>query len=290
MTFSKSRILILVIIVAAIGYWLVSRKSAQAVNLGSVTRGDVLQRVTVAGAIAPNKRSIITAPFRGYVQKLYVKLGQQVKEGQPLFSLSESLASPENNHPIRAPFSGTVVQVLKSEGEYVKDNDLSDFVLRVDDFSKFFVLAEAPEIEAIRLKEGQEAIIRAAAVVGRSYKGAVREISLAAKTEEKWSRSQQVIFHIKIEVLDADQSLRSGMSVLVDVVAEKRTNVLTLQNDYINKEKEEYFVITADNQRKVIKIGLRNESITEILEGVSENEKVQAVDFLKLAEGQNEEP
>lgn len=290
MTFSKSRILILVIIIAAIGYWLVSRKSAQAVNLGSVTKADVIQRVTVAGAIAPNKRSIITAPFKGYVQKLYVKLGQEVKEGQPLFSLSESLVSPENNHPIRAPFSGTVVQVLKSEGEYVKDNDLADFVLRVDDFSKFFVLAEAPEIESIRLKEGQEALIRAAAVIDRSYKGVVREISLAAKTEEKWSRSQQVIFQIKIEVSDADQRLRSGMSVLVDVVAEKRSNVLSLQNDYINKEKDEYFVMTPDNQRKVIKIGLRNESITEILDGLTENEKVQAVDFLKLAEGQNEEP
>jgi multidrug resistance efflux pump len=184
MTFSKSRILILVIIIAAIGYWFLSRKTAQAVNLGSVTKGDVIQRVTVAGAVAPNKRSIITAPFKGYVQNLYVKLGQAVKEGTPLFSLSESLVSPENNHPIRAPFSGTVVQVQKSEGEYVKDNDLTDFVLRIDDFSKFFVLAEAPEIEAIRLKVGQEAIIRAAAVVNRSYKGIVREISLAAKTSQ----------------------------------------------------------------------------------------------------------
>ena len=289
MTFSKGRIFILIIIVAALGYWMLSKNKAKQVNLGSVTKSDVVQRVTVAGAISPNKRSIITAPFKGYVQKLYVKLGQQVKEGQPLFSLSESLVSPENNHPIRAPFAGTVVQVMKSEGEYVKDNDLSDFVLRIDDFSKFYVLAEAPEIEAIRLKVGQEAIIRAAAVINQSYKGIVREISLAAKTEEKWSRSQQVIFHIKIEVLDSDENLRSGMSVLVDVVTEKRPGVLTLANDYINREKDEYFVITPDGTRKPIKLGLRNESVSEILDGLSEGEKVQAVDFLKMAEGLNED-
>lgn len=285
MNFSKSKLALAVLIVAAIAFWFHSRKSDQPKNIGTITRGDLVQRVTVAGAIAPNKKSIITAPFNGYVQKLFVKLGQSIKEGEPLFSLSQSLESPERNHPVRAPFSGTVVQIQKSEGEYAKENDLTDFILRIDDFSKFYVLAEAPEIEAVRLKIGQEAVIKASAVPSRSFKGIVREISLAAKADEKWSRSQQVTFNIKIEITDSDQTLRSGMSVLVDVAADKRTNVLTVLHDYVNKEKDEYFVVTAGGQKKPIKVGLQNEQSFEVLEGVSEGEKVQSVDFLKLAEG-----
>src|SRR3954463_9772173 len=106
MNFSKNKLIILILVVVCI-VWIAwrSKKVDQPQNLGTVTKGDVVQRVTVAGAVWPNKRSIITAPFNGYVQKLYVKLGQTVKEGDPLFSLSQSLENPEQNHPVRAPFA-----------------------------------------------------------------------------------------------------------------------------------------------------------------------------------------
>ena len=53
-------------------------------------------------------------------EKIYVKFGQHVKEGDPIVSLEQSLHSQhEEIYPLRAPFEGDVVQILHNEGEYV---------------------------------------------------------------------------------------------------------------------------------------------------------------------------
>lgn len=251
-----------------------------------VHRQDLLQKVTVAGNIFPNKKTIFTAPYAGYVHKIYVKQGEFVKANTPVVSLVQTLHGREDVYPMRAPYDGTVVQVLKTEGEYV-DQGKDNPIVRIDDLTRFFVVVDVPESDIAKVKIGQEAQIKAPAVMDRTYKGVVREIALAAKEKKDWNRSgDRVEFTVKIEVLDKDDQIRSGSSVIVDIVTAKRSGVLTLRQEYVQRgDDDQYFVTLENGKRRNIKVGLQNEDLMEIVDGLKEGESVRMVDFLSLMEG-----
>ncbi len=252
-------------------------------NFGKVEKRTIEQRVTIAGSIEPLRNTIITPPYAGFIKKLFVKIGQNVKAGDPLVAIAQSLQSQENTYPLRAPFAGRVVQLLKTEGQFVKDGDAKDYILRVDDLSQMFVYANAPEFDIPKIKPGMEVTVRATALRDRSYKGVVREIAHAATPRDGWVRSQ-VDYVVKIEITNVDESLKSGMSAIVDIITAKKSDVLSLSYEYIKREQDSFFVTLKDRSRKKIEVGIRNESAIEIVSGLSEGDEVRQVDLLEDAE------
>lgn len=232
--------------------------------------------------MVPLKKSVISAPYNGYIKKIFVKLGDHVEANDPLVTVSQSLQSKDTTYPLRAPFKGTVVQIEKSEGEYVREGDPKDFILRVDNLEHFFVVASAPEIDRIKLKVGQEAVIRVAAILNRTYKGVISELSLAAKEKEQWGRSQSIEYPIKIELLDFDPNIHSGNSVIADIITAKKSQVLTLRHEFIRRENNRYFVLMADGHKQEIQVGMQNEEGFEVVSGLKEGDKVRQVDFSEL--------
>lgn len=259
-----------------------SNENENGKRYGKALKKDLVQRVTFAGSIIPLKKSIVTAPYNGYVKKIFVKVGDKVALGDPIVSIVQSLQSGDNPFPLRAPLSGTVVQVQKSEGEYVKEGDSSEFIMRIDDSSKFYVVANAPEIDRVKIKDGQQAVIKVSAIGNRVYNGILRDLSLAAKDKEQWGRSQVVEFPIRIEITDSDKEIRSGMSVVVDVITGKKENVLSLRHEYIRREGEKYFVVLASGIHRDIEVGLQNEEGFEIISGLQEGEDIAQIDFSEL--------
>ncbi len=265
------------------GFSSCASKNADERPLGEVKRGELIQRVTVSGRIIPRRKSLVTAPYAGYVRKLYVKIGDRVHEGDPLVSVTQSLRSQEEVHPLRAPFTGVVVQVLKSEGEYLpagtggSDNTAST-ILRVDDLSQLQVEASAPELDFPKLREGQPVSIRATAVQEQSFKGKVLSISLASKEGTGWERSR-VEFPFSIEVLDQDPRLKPGMSVIVDIEAKKFPGVLMLKHEFVEKAGEKYFVTLEAGGKRDVKVGTQNEEVFEIQNGLKEGDRVRPVVF-----------
>ncbi len=277
------KLIIFLVLLICLGFFLFrSRPQTSKGRLGEVIRQDVLQKVTIAGSITPQKKTLITAPYNSYVKKLYVKVGDSVKVGDPLVSVVQSLQSEDNSFPLRSPLQGTVVQIEKSEGEFARSGDPKDYILRIDDASKFFILATAPEIDRVKVKAGQSAIIKVSAIADRKYKGVLRDLSLAAREKDQWARSQVVEFPVRVEVLDPDERMKSGMSVLVDIITAKREKVLTLRHEFLFREADKYFVLTDSGQRKDIEVGIQNEEGFEVIKGLSEGEKVRQVDFSEL--------
>jgi len=246
---------------------------------GTVVKQDIIQRVTIAGTVTPFKKTLVTAPYNGYVKKLFVKIGDKVKQGDPIVSVVQSLQASDSSFPLRSPLSGVVVQIEKSEGEYVKEGDPKEFILRIDDSSKLYVVANAPEIDRVKVKAGQDAVIKASAILSRKYKGVIRDLSLAARDNNQWGRSQVVEFPIRIEITDSDETIKAGMSVVIDLITAKKENVLTLRHEFIRRENEKYFVVLSSDKRKDIQVGIQNEEGFEILSGLQEGEKIKQIDF-----------
>ncbi|MGZ3656907.1 MAG: efflux RND transporter periplasmic adaptor subunit [Bdellovibrionota bacterium] len=162
-------------------------KPRNAAKLGTVVRQDLVQKVTIAGTVISRRRTVVAAPYNGYVRQLFVKVGDKVKPGQPLVSVAQSLQSSEPVFPLRAPYAGTVMHVNKHEGEYVKEGDSVDYILRIDDLEQLFVQANAPEMDWAKLKTGLEATMKASAITSRSYKGRIAELTLAPQPSQSGS-------------------------------------------------------------------------------------------------------
>ncbi|NJL24390.1 MAG: HlyD family efflux transporter periplasmic adaptor subunit [Calothrix sp. SM1_5_4] len=157
-------------------------------------------------------------------------------------------------------------------------------IIRVDDTSKFFVLAKAPELDASRIKKGMEVEIRVNAMREGLMKGIVRSIDLAAEEADGW-KQQQSTFDVRVEILNPPPELRSGQSAILDIVLNRYENVLYLEHEFINQEGDRRFVITRSGRRKSIGIGRQSDLAVEITEGLREGEEVEQIDFLKLLEG-----
>ncbi|RZA07240.1 MAG: HlyD family efflux transporter periplasmic adaptor subunit [Proteobacteria bacterium] len=254
-------------------------------EIGVVTRDDLLQRVTIAGTIVPKRRTVVSGPYDGYVKQLYVKIGQNVKAGEPLVSVAQSLQSSEAVFPLRAPYAGTVVFIQKYEGEAVKSNDPADFLLRVDDLSELFVQASAPEVDRAKLKLGQEALIRASAVPDYAYNGVIQDLALAPREDSSnMFGGSQAEYPVRIAITNKDKKLGPGMSAVIDIVTSRRDKVLTLRHEYVLREKDGYAVTLENGTKRPVKVGMQNEEAFEILSGVDEGTRVRLVDFNSLPE------
>ncbi len=278
-------LLLVIVLVSTVFYFKPKANSALNENGSTVTKQDVVQRVTISGTVQPRRKAIITSPYKGYIRKLFVKLGAQIQQNDPVVSVTTSLSSVEQVFPLRAPFSGRVVQVQKSEGEYVKD-DVGDFIVRIDDLGKLYIDANAPELDRVKMKIGQEAIIKASAILDKTYKAVVKDLSFAAKETDKWQRSSVVEFPVRLEILDPDDRINPGMSVLIDIVTQKKENVLALRHEFIGREKTQFFVTLQSGERRNVTLGLQNEELSEISGGLVEGDLVRKVDFAQLEEKQ----
>ena len=252
-------------------------------DIGTVRRQDLVQQVTIAGTIVSNRETTITAPYPGYVRKLYVKIGDPVKSGDPIVSIAQTLNEQGSIFPLRAPFPGTVVQVQKKEGEYVKQNEQEGMIVRIDDLTKLFVNTNVPELDMVKIKTGQETLIKATALPGKTFQGVIRDISLAAKTEQfKRSSEDSGVFPAKIEILGSTESLKPGMSAVVDVITSKRENALALGHEFVKRKNQKYFVKLADGTEKEIQVGIQTDIHFEVLSGLSEGDQVRTLDFLEM--------
>lgn len=90
----------------------------------------------------------------------------------------QSLKAAYEKTVIRSPLDGIVVQRYKNASEFA---DVGAPVLEVADLSQMIVEAEVNEIDAGRVKEGQDVIVTADAFADQKFAARVYEISAALK-------------------------------------------------------------------------------------------------------------
>jgi multidrug efflux pump subunit AcrA (membrane-fusion protein) len=280
----KYLILIVVMFVLGLTYGIKKLGGAKDSNLGlgQVEKNDLIQRVTISGSIAPKRKTLITAPYKGYVRKIYVKLGDNVKANDPVASVGTTLMVNDQVFPLRSPFAGKVVQVSKDEGEFIKDSDPTDFIARIDDLSEMYIDGSVPEMDRLKVRTGMEAVVKASAIPDKSYKAVVRDLALSAKEKDRWERATATEFPLRLQLTEPDEKVESGMSVLIDIITLKKDQVLTLRHEFIQQSGDQYYVNLENGERRDIKIGAQNEEVSEITEGLKQGDKVRRVNFSEL--------
>lgn len=267
-------------------YWRASRVPL-ATRTAVVVKKKFQKTVLMNGNLDPIRKTIVVAPFNGFIRKVHVRVGQNVKAGDPVVTLTQTLSVDEPIHPIRSGIPGRVMQIMHTEGEYMKADDPLNFILRIDDQSEYYVDAYAPELSVAWVKIEQPVELTSAALQGRTYHGIVKEISEAPRIEEGWKNQGKVEYLVRILMKDKTEDLFSGLSFTAQVITAEKADALVLPMEFIVKEEDKYYVYDKGGARKLVKIGLVNDKEAEILEGVKEGEIIRGADMLELLGDQN---
>ncbi len=131
------------------------------------------------------------------------------------------LASAE----IAAPFAGMITEVNINPGD---QTNIGDIAFRLDDLTHLFVDLQVSEIDINSVEVGQDVVLTYDAVLAKVYHGKVVAISPVG-TET----GGVVSFDVTIELLDADEAIRPGMTTTVDIETSRIENALLVPNQAI---------------------------------------------------------
>ena len=125
---------------------------------------------------------------------------------------------------IIAPFDGTVTQAESAVGDQVSAGTVA---FRVDDLSHLLVDVQVSEVDINTVAVGQDATLTFDAVLGRAepYHGKVVQVSQAGDTVQG-----VVNFTVTVELTDADELVKPGMTAAVNVVVEEVNDVVLIPN------------------------------------------------------------
>ncbi len=123
---------------------------------------------------------------------------------------------------IKAPFAGTVTDVTPIPGDQVAPGTLA---FRIDDLSRLLVEVQLSEVDINRVQVGQPVLITFDAVLGSEYQGEVIEVAQAASVV-----GGVVNFNVTVEITDADESVKPGMTAAVTITVEQLEDVLIIPN------------------------------------------------------------
>lgn len=168
---------------------------------------------------------------------------------------------------IRAPFAGIVTDVKVSPREHV---DPGRELFTLVSIVPIKVKARVLESEIGKMKVGREVDVRFAAYPDRVFKGTVEAVSPVVNAEDKTCA-------VHIAVRNPAEEIKPGMHAEVEIAAEIYPNRLVVPQEAIlvRSGRKLVFVIEGGLAKwRYVEIGVENERVAEILDGVKEGELV----------------
>jgi RND family efflux transporter MFP subunit len=200
-----------------------------------------------------------------------------ISQAQAKASSAFLLYQATQNATVKATLAGKVSNLAVTEGSGVAAQTLTTSpkpVLTITSQGMTEVIVSLSESDIAKVQEEQEVAIEINAINDKKYNGVVRRVDDVGTNDEGVIR-----YNVYIEVVDVDSRIRSGMTVDVDIVTKKLTNVLSVPNSAVKPYKGGRAVRVYDASKKEIvykpvKIGIRGQERTQILDGIEEGKEV----------------
>ncbi len=173
---------------------------------------------------------------------------------------------------LTAPFNGTLTEISVDPGDVVNAGTRA---FRLDDLSRLLVDVDVSEVDINGVQIGQPATLTFDAIPGKEYAGVVDDVAAVGNTV-----SGAVNFTVTIQIMDADEAVRPGMTAAVNIAVQQLENALLVPNRSVRTLDGQRVIYILKNNQSVtvpITLGATSNTYSEILEG-----DVQAGDLVVL--------
>ena len=274
---------------AAAYYWTENRDEKPAYREVSVTRGDLEVTILSTGVVQPQNRLEIKPPVAGRADKVLVVEGQKVSRGQVMAWMSSTeraalmdaarAKGPEEVKrweeiyrptPILAPINGTVILRNIEPGQTFTGND-AVFVMS----DRLIVMAQVDETDIAQIRQHQQANIVLDAYPDHPFTGKVDLIAYDATTV-----NNVTTYNVEVLPDKVPDFMRSGMTANVSFVAARHQDVLLVPADAVKSRAGQTYVLVPPKKpnappvEREVRIGLSDGKRVEVLDGISEGQKL----------------
>lgn len=186
---------------------------------------------------------------------------------------------------LKAPFSGSVTAINVKEGDQASGGGLSSglsgggatgaagtassatasYAFRIDDLSHLLVDVPVSEVDINRIKIGQAVTLTFDAIPEKSYTGKVTQVARVGQTVQGG-----VNFTVTVELTDADDAVRPGMTAAVNIVATQLNNVLLVPNRAVrvrNGKRVVYLLKNGQATAVDITLGATSDNYSQLIGG-----------------------
>lgn len=190
----------------------------------------------------------------------------------------EALRQQRDDMIIRAPRAGVIGFRQAEAGSMAQAGQK---LLSIVDNSKIYVDCPVSEKDIGQVALGASAKVSVDSL-GKVYDGKVIYISPSMETATQ-------AFTVRLALDAADECLKAGMFARTEMVVLLRKAALAVPKEAVISlnGKDRVFVIDGKQQvqERVVKLGFRNDSSVEILDGLQEGEKVAVTNLARLKNG-----
>lgn len=163
---------------------------------------------------------------------------------------------------ISAPFSGVVTDIATKTGDQAAPGAVA---FRIDDLSHLLVDVQVSEVDINRIQVDQQVTLVFDAILNREYHGRVIEVALVGAADQG-----VVDFTVTVELTDADEAVKPGMTAAVNIVVSQLDNVLLVPNRAVrvSEGKRVVYVLRNGTLEPVeITLGASSEVSSQVLGG-----------------------
>jgi len=261
-------------------------RNAAVVQVTAVKQGTIENSVVINGDVLAQKQISIFPTVGGKLVEARVNIGDQVRRGDIVAMVDPSRPGEVYRHsPVVSTIAGTVLQAPYSVGDTVSAQSAL-YVL--GDLSTLRVETFIPERFVSSIRQGLGATVTFEAIPGETFSAEVDEVSPVLDPASRTLRIR--LRFINRERKPAiDPRIKVGMFATISLVTRTRTNVPVIpRNSVINTYGSWIvFIVDANNiaRRRTVELGIENENLFEVLNGVNLEDRVVSAGQNFLSDG-----
>ncbi len=163
---------------------------------------------------------------------------------------------------ITAPFAGSITSMDVLAGDKISPGTPA---FRIDDLTRLLVEVEISEVDINRVALGQSVTLNFDAVLDQVYSGVIVELGLVGI-----SLQGVVSFPVTVEVIDADEAIKPGMTAAVNIIVEQIENVILVPNRAVrvrDGERVVYLLVNGVMTPMPVVLGATSDLYSEVLKG-----------------------
>ncbi len=163
---------------------------------------------------------------------------------------------------ISTPFDGTITQANPSVGDQISAGSVA---FRVDDLSHLLLDLQVSEVDINSVFVGQNATLTFDAILGKQYAGKIVEVGQSGDTVQG-----VVSFTVTVELTDADELVKPGMTAAVTVVVEEVNDVVLIPNRavrLVDGDRVVYKLVVGQPVEVKIKLGSSSDTSSVLVGG-----------------------